>query len=400
MITVQEALEIIGSTSISYGTESIPLTEAKGRILAEEIYADRDFPPFDRVTMDGISIHYDAYAAGKRTFSIESIAAAGSPFQNLKDKENCIESMTGAGLPNGCDTVIRYEDLDINESAQTATIHPEAVVNKSQNIHFQGIDQAKSEILLPKGIIIRPSEIGIAASQGYATIQVVKTPKVAIISTGDELVPITEKPEPYQIRKSNVYSIQARLEDYGIQSTLYHILDDEASIRKTLQELLDTFDILILSGGVSKGKFDFIPDALADLGVKKLFHKIKQRPGKPFWFGQKENKIIFALPGNPVSSFVCTKKYIESWLQKSLGVHRPKPFGILGSDVHFKPALHYFLEVDIEYTPNGKIIAHPKKGNGSGDFVNLKRAQAFIELPIGKDQFKKGEVYPLLFFEA
>ena len=179
---------------------------------------------------------------------------------------------------------------------------------------------------------------------------------------------------------------------------MYHILDDEASIRKTLQDLLDTFDILILSGGVSKGKFDFIPDALADLGVKKLFHKIKQRPGKPFWFGQKENKIIFALPGNPVSSFVCTKKYIESWLQISLGVHRPKPFGILGSDVHFKPTLHYFLEVDIEYTPDGKIIAHPKKGNGSGDFVNLKRAQAFIELPIGKDVFKKGEVYPLLFF--
>ena len=398
MITVQEALEIITQTVTSYGTESIPLTQAKGRILAEEIHADRDFPPFDRVTMDGISIHFDAYKNGNRTFPIESIAAAGSPFQKLNNKENCIESMTGAGLPTGCDTVIRYEDLHIDEEARTATLLPEVTLRHKQNIHFQGIDQAKGETLLPKGIIIRASEIGIAASQGYSMLQVTKTPKVAIISTGDELVPITEKPKPYQIRKSNVYTIQSRLEDYGVAATLYHIADDEASIRKTLEELLTTYDVLILSGGVSKGKFDFIPAALTDLGVKKLFHKIKQRPGKPFWFGTKEDKVNFALPGNPVSSFVCTKKYIETWLQKSLGIPSPQAYGILGSDVDFKPELHYFLEVDIDYTPQGQVIAHPKKGNGSGDFVNLKRAQAFIELPIDRVHFKKGEVFPLLFF--
>lgn len=398
MIRVQKALDIIKDTATQYGTESIPLTEAKGRILAEDIKADRDFPPFDRVTMDGISIHFEAYQHGKRTFPIESIAAAGAPFQKLKNKENCIESMTGAGLPAGCDTVIRYEDLDIDEEARTATLLPDVTLTHQQNIHFQGIDQAKGEILLPRGTLIRPSEIGIAASQGYATLEVVKTPKVAIISTGDELVPITEKPEPYQIRKSNVYTIQSRLADYGVAATLYHIVDEEASIKKTLEELLHTYDVLILSGGVSKGKFDYIPAALAELGVEKLFHKIKQRPGKPFWFGKKENKIIFALPGNPVSSFVCTKKYIETWLRKSLGIPHKQAYAILAADVQFRPELHYFLEVDLEYTPQGQLLAHPKKGNGSGDFVNLKRAQAFIELPIDRINFQKGDVFPIIFF--
>ena len=399
MITVQDALDAILAKAKNYGTETLSLENASGRILAQDIATDRDYPPFDRVTMDGIAIDFSKYKSGQRTFVVEGVAAAGSPFLRLSSKDNCLEVMTGAGMPDGCDTVIRYEDLELDEGKKTASIIAEAVVNEAQNVHFQGSDKKSGTVILKEGVRIRASEIGIAASLCCSTLVVRRVTKTAIISTGDELVSIEETPLPHQIRKSNVFSIQARLRDYGIASSLYHLVDNKESIRTKIKELLDTYEILILSGGVSKGKFDFIPEILNELGVVKSFHKIKQRPGKPFWFGSTAENVIFALPGNPVSSFVCTKKYVESWLCASLGIARPIVYGVLSEAVEFKPDLHYFLEVDISYLEDGSILAHPKKGNGSGDFVNLTRAQALIELPRGKNVFEKGEVYPLIFFE-
>lgn len=398
MITVQEAINSISQYAKDYGQESIPLTEATGRILDEDLTADRDYPPFDRVTMDGIGIDHNAYKNGQRTFTIESVAAAGSPFQTLQNSDHCIEVMTGAGMPNGCDTVIRYEDIDVDEQAKTATIHEGAVVNYKQNVHFQGSDHKANKILLQKGTKLRPSDIGIGASLGHAMVNVKRVPKTAIISTGDELVDVNQVPLPHQIRKSNVFAIQARLKQYGIAANLYHLVDEKEAIRTALVKIIEIYDVIILSGGVSKGKFDFIPEILTELGVIKSFHKIKQRPGKPFWFGNRADKIIFALPGNPVSSFVCTKKYIEHWLCLSLGIQRTQPHAILGAAVDFKPDLHYFLEVELEYTDKGTLIAHPRKGNGSGDFINLTRAQAFVELPRGRDHFEAGEVFPILLF--
>lgn len=400
MITVQEAIKLISQHTKGYGSVSIPITEATGRVLDEDLSADRDYPPFDRVTMDGISINYTAYANGQRTYPIESVAPAGAPFQTLDSNTNCIEVMTGAGTPYGCDTVIRYEDIDINESKQTATLLEGITVKHRQNVHFQGSDHKASNVLISKGTVLRPSDIGICASLGYPMIKVKSTPKTAIISTGDELVDIDQNPLPHQIRKSNVYTIQSRLKHYGIIAKLFHLTDEKAVIRDELTEILKSYDVVILSGGVSKGKFDYIPEILTELDVIKTFYKIKQRPGKPFWFGNTDKNIIFALPGNPVSSFVCTKKYIEHWLTIVLRIHRSTPYAILGSDVHFKPDLHYFLQVKVEYTDQGTIIGHPKKGNGSGDFINLTRTQAFIELPRGQEHFKAGEIFPLLMFDS
>ncbi len=399
MITVQEAMEFISKQVQDYGSEMIDLEVARGRILSEDLVADRDYPPFDRVTMDGICINYSAYKAGKRSFKIESIAAAGSPFQTLINDTNCIEVMTGAGMPSGADTVIKYEELDIDEETNTARLHKNIEVTFKQNIHFQGSDHKGGKILLKKGTRLRPSDIGIAASLGHAQISVNKVPKAAIISTGDELVDIDKTPLPHQIRKSNVYTIKSRLEQYAIEADLFHLIDEKEAIRSSLVQIIEDYEVVILSGGVSKGKFDYIPEILTELGVVKDFHKIKQRPGKPFWFGRTEDTIIFALPGNPVSSFVCTKKYIEHWLCQSLGINRKLVYVELAEDVLFSPDLHYFLEVEIEYTSDAKILAHPRKGNGSGDFVNLTRAQAFMELPRGKNTFKAGEIYPILFFD-
>ena len=170
-------------------------------------------------------------------------------------------------------------------------------------------------------------------------------------------------------------------------------------IRTALEKHLNEYDLVILSGGVSKGKFDFIPKVLDDLGAQKLFHKIAQRPGKPFWFGTYKRCKIFAFPGNPVSSFICMHRYFIDWLGYSLGTSlRKSIYASLTEDVHFKPDLTYYLEVQITYTDDGKIMATPQKGNGSGDLANLVDADAIIQLPRGKNLYEQGEVHPIYFY--
>lgn len=176
-----------------------------------------------------------------------------------------------------------------------------------------------------------------------------------------------------------------------------HLTDDFDEIVKRLESEMTHYDLILLSGGVSAGKFDYLPEALSAIGVEKLFHKVKQRPGKPFWFGKKEDKLVFAFPGNPVSSFMCAQQYFKPWLDHSLkSSETPLPWAELVEDVHFKPDLTYFLEVKIVFHSSGKIKAHPVKGNGSGDLANLADADAFIQLPSGRSDFLKGEIFPFI----
>jgi molybdopterin molybdotransferase len=221
-----------------------------------------------------------------------------------------------------------------------------------------------------------------------------------IISTGDELVEINRSPEPHQIRRSNVYRLRATLDQLGIPADTHHMKDNYEEIAEKLRQIAAEYEVIILSGGVSKGKFDYLPDVLEDLGVKKLFHRIRQRPGKPFWFGESpKGKLIFALPGNPVSSFLCTHRYFIPWLRKCLGYpDRSQPHAILKEDFTFTPDLTYFLQVRVDYDEQGRIWATPEEGNGSGDLANLVDADAFLQLPRGRNEFKAGEVFPLFFY--
>ncbi len=394
MITVEEAYDIVMKNCPKAEVESTSLDDAQGRILAEDVFADRNFPPFDRVTMDGIAIAYSSFASGTRKFKIESIAAAGSPQVVLNSTENCVESMTGAMLPINSDTVIRYEDLQVENGFATIQIEE---IREKQNVHFEGLDRKRSSILLRSGKLIAAPELAVLATAGKATVKVYRTPSVAIISSGDELVDVDQTPKPHQIRKSNNYSILGALNPLNITVSQYHILDDQESIRDSINQILEKHDVVILSGGVSKGKFDFIPDALSALGVKKLFHKVKQRPGKPFWFGKSdEGKTVFALPGNPVSSFMCTNKYVMPWMRKHLGGQEIEVYAQLTNTVHFKADLNYFAQVKLSYNQKGQLLAEPIEGNGSGDLANLSDADAFIELIRGKDIYEKGEVHRII----
>jgi len=395
-IPYEKALSILEEYKGYFPLELKSLEECIGAYLAEDLIADRDFPPFDRVTMDGIAIVYESFEKGQREYQIEAVAAAGTPQLNLQNIQNCIEVMTGAIMPNGVDSVIRYEDLEISKGK--ATIQLDTLKHK-QNVHFKGIDISRGTVIVPNGKRLSSAEINIAASVGKASLKVRKLPKTVIFSTGDELVPVNQIPELHQIRRSNIYGIQATLKKWGITADLQHLADDKAEMLTTISKSLLAYDFLIFTGGVSKGKFDYLPDVLEELQVKKHFHKIQQRPGKPFWFGTDEvGKKIFALPGNPVSSFVCVYVYVRFWLYNSLGIPHKTLNVRLKKDITFQPNLVYFLEATLESNEHGVLIADPKKGNGSGDFANLVETDGFLVLPQDKSEFKKGEVYPFILY--
>ncbi len=393
MITSEKALEIILTQTEDLGVEIIDFKDSLGRILKEEIVADRDFPPFNRASMDGIAITADPFNNGAREFPIEGIQAAGSPQLTLKDPNNCIEVMTGAMAPINSEVVIPYELVEIKNGVAKVNTND---IKYFQNIHRKGLDRKKEDILIQKNTIISAAEIGVLATVGKTTVQVAKNPKVMLISTGDELVEIDQTPADYQIRRSNIHTLVAILDRIGIKADTIHIADDKPLLKQKIETIINDYDVLLFSGAVSKGKFDYLPEVLDELGVEKLFHKVRQRPGKPFWFGKKNHKTVFAFPGNPVSTFVSCMKYFYPWFQKSIGVdYENKNFAILAKDFNFKPDLTYFLQVKLE-NKNGQLLAYPVAGHGSGDLANLVDNDAFIELPTGKQFFSKGEVFPMI----
>ena len=388
MTTVSEAEQIIAACQANFGTEHIDFRQARGRKLAENLVADRQMPPFDRVTMDGVAIDFAAFEAGTRTFQIESVAAAGQPQTALHQTTNCVEVMTGAMLPLRANTVVRYEDLKLENGMATLQTDD---IRLGQNVHLYGSDRAAGQLIVPKGRVLSAAEIGLAAALGKVTVLVDKNPRVVIISTGNELVAVAAQPLAHQIRNSNGYALAAALERTGIVAENIHLKDDKSLIENELARCLAEYDVVLLSGGVSAGKFDFVPAALEKLGVQKLIYKVEQRPGKPFWFGKSPSgTFVFALPGNPVSTFMCLTRYVLPWLCSTFETQK---FAVLARDVVFKPALTYFLQVKCTQTPDGRTMATPVMGNGSGDAANLADADAFMELPNTKNEFLAGESY-------
>jgi molybdopterin molybdotransferase len=392
MTTVEQAEKLILAQLRDYGAETTPFEQALGKVLAENITADRDLPPFNRVTMDGVAVNYQALKSGITTFRIKAIQAAGDEPAAIDEPNECVEIMTGAVLPSSADTIIRYEDVEIR--AGLASIHAQDI-KQGQNIHVQGVDKKQGEILAPAGQLVTPAIISIAASVGKTHLPVKKMPRVVIISSGDELVDVHETPSPYQIRKSNSYTVKAVLQQHGLQPDILHIPDDPEITKTQIQYCLQNYDVLLLSGGISMGKFDYIPQALDDLHVTKVFHKVAQRPGKPFWFGQHQDKaLVFAFPGNPVATFMCLHRYFLTWLNTTLGLPQQLPlYAVLDKDFKFQPALQYYLQVKLKSNTQGQLMASPVEGNGSGDFANLADTEAFLELPPERNEFKKGEVF-------
>lgn len=381
MIEFKEALTLVLQNSTEFGEVSIPLHKANGKILAEKVYSDRDFPPFNRSTKDGIALNYEGISKGLLQFKIQEIAAAGSPQRILNDSTDCIEIMTGAILPKNADTIVMYEHILLENGIAKI----EKPVKRGQNIHLQGSDEVKGALVLEKGSQISAAEIGVLASVGKSMVLVKKNPKVCLVSTGDELVNVEEIPKTHQIRKSNSHSLNAALLDKGIASDIVHIADDKRQTKKVLAKIISENDVVLLSGGVSKGKYDYLPEVFEELGITKIFHKVKQRPGKPFWFGKHEttNTTIFGFPGNPASTFANFHVYFLPWLNKSLGLKNHQITVILEEEFENTTDLSRFIRAKATLKA-AKVVVHLIHGNGSGDLTSLTRSNGFIKVPPNK----------------
>ncbi len=395
MITPQQADRIIRRHLPKFPTAFVDLAKAYGMVLREDIFSDRDQPPFNKSLMDGIAIRFADWQKGCRYFKIAGVQAAGDPPRQIHGRNNCVEIMTGAVVPAGYDCVIPIENVALRQGwAEPRLVARQA--HKS-NIRRRGLDKKKGQKVLEKGTVLLAPQIAIAASVGKVKIKVTAKPKVAIISTGDELVDIHRTPKPFQTRTSNAFALKTAFDNSHLFETkLFHLKDNKAAMSKSLENILKRFDVLVLSGGVSMGKFDFVPQVMRELDVKVLFHKVAQKPGKPFWFGQsQENKLVFALPGNPVSTLVCAFRYVFPQLKKALGVNNVQECATLTKKVSGLAKLAYFCPVKITSEAQGKLTAMPLVTGGSGDFAGLADSDGFVELPAGSKEFSRGHCAPI-----
>jgi molybdopterin molybdotransferase len=396
MLSVAEASGQVLATTRTFLTETVPLAQATGRILAEALHADRDFPPFDRVAMDGIALRQATWAAGQTEFELEGSQYAGASAGPLQHPQAAIEAMTGAVLPPGTDVVVRYEDLDIANGRARIRI---PLLAPGTNIHPRAADRRQGDLLLPVGTRLAPAEIAVAATVGAAQVLVQRRPRVALVSTGDELVPVATTPLPHQIRRSNTYALAALFALNDAACTHFYFPDDPAQLRQHLPALLQgDFDAVVFSGAVSQGKADFLPGVLRELGVQEVFHGVAQRPGKPLWFGAVAGgPVVFGLPGNPVSTLVTAVRYVRPWLLacQQPGAHVVAPVAALAEAVQFRPPLTHFLLVRLRPDAQARLWAEPVPAGGSGDLAGLVGVAGFLELPAETTDFSAGSCWPL-----
>ena len=399
MLTPAAAEKLIFSHLAPFHREDCPLAQAHGRSLRADLCADRDLPPFDRVTMDGYALRAASLAAGLTEFGIQGVQAAGMrPFQLGPAAGACLEIMTGAVLPAGADCIVPYEETTRAATGATITVAATAAhFSAGHAVHRRGSDHRAGDVIVREGTRLTGREIAVAAACGYASVTVSQSPKIAVIATGDELVDVAARVAPHQIRRSNDQALSAALAAAGYPLTSrFHFRDVRHEIEHLLWHILAEFDVVLITGGVSKGKFDFLPAELDRQGVKKIFQGVAQRPGKPFWFGQSARHTpVFALPGNPVSAYPCLHRYVLPALAYAGGLAPvvPRPVA-LAAPVAWKPKLAYLLPVKLASGPRAELLATPDPFNTSGDFAGLVGTDGFVELPPGPADFPAGTLAP------
>ena len=381
MISVKEAEKLIAASFSGWESEELILEDCIGKLLMQNVYADRDYPPYHRVTMDGYAFHSGDIL---ERYPVSGIQLAGD-VPVAFEKQTALEIMTGAALPAAADCVIPYEKCQLTEVDGIQYTIPEIALEPWRNIHTKGSDAENGSLLISSGTQIHSQHIAVAASVGLKSLKVKKSPRILLVSTGDELS-FEGSVLDHQIRPSNTISIQSMLKGLGLNSEKRHLKDDSETMAKALESALVQYDLFIFSGGVSKGKADHLPHVLKSLGVEEVFHRIAQRPGKPLWFGKMDAKLFFGLPGNPISSATCFIKYVLPLIHRS----EKRLVRLAKSIKRVKPLTH-FVPAQLEVTDN-EILATEVKNNGSGDFISTSKAHGFIELPPHETVFENGSM--------
>jgi len=394
MISLQQAQQLVRHQARSFGKEIILLDDAVGRVLNEPVVADRDYPPFNRATMDGIAINSADWNEGIVSYNLVETVFAGKAATKIIGMGECYKIMTGAAVPDGADTVIRKEDIDENENRLVVRV---SEIKPGQNIAMMGSDIKKGVATINPPQLIKEGTITTLASLGYDEVKVASLPSVAIITTGDEIVPVHAPVNEVQIRNSNQHLLKALLRRWEIKPiAIAHIKDDAAALLQAVNKFRQN-DILILSGAVSAGDADFVPEVLVQAGAKMVFHKVAIRPGKPIWFGKFDNgAVVFALPGNPFSTFVTFKLFIEEFLFACFGLPERKMLQLPFNGTRVKKTnLDEFFPVMIGGNPT---VATPVGFNTSGDVTAVMEADGLGMQESERMEIKKNEIIGCLSF--
>ncbi len=381
LISVDEAMAAIQAEVRPTGSEQVPLEDAGGRVLAQTVFAEGPQPPFDRIMMDGIALRWQPDLP--QVLPVAGAQMAGGEQIRLDTIGNCIEVATGAVLPEGCDCIIPIEH--VKRTAQGYEVQASAAPTPGQFIHRRGSDCAAGSRVLNPGCIIGAAQMELLAANGVASVTVARLPSVATVATGDELVDAGAPLPAGRIRRSNDLALMAALQAAGLgRASRHHLRDDPDQLRPALARLLESHDTLVLSGGVSMGQRDYLPDVLASLGVECRFHGIAQRPGKPMWFGvAPDGQLVFALPGNPVSSLVCLLRYVRPALLSRLGLVPDLPLQVRLAASLPAFTLTQFIPVTLKPDDQGDPVANPVSSRNSGDFTTLAETAGVVELAAG-----------------
>lgn len=388
MVTWEDAVQQIKNAARQFAVEQVPLPEVRGRVLAQPVYADRDYPPFDRVAMDGIAIRFADWERGIRTFRIQQVILAGEAAEKRLEAEACYKIMTGAACPADADTVVRREDFDV---AGDRVLVKEIVLKRGSHIAEKGEDLAQGDLVFAAPLLCDAIVVSVLAAMGMNRVTVFKRPSLAVLTTGSEVVEVDQQVTPLQIRNSNGYLLKNLSERWNPTiSYSAHVPDNPEALRKHLATALQE-DLVLVNGGVSAGDADFVPQVLGELGVEVLFHKVAIKPGKPLLVGKSPHGgIVLALPGNPLSCLTTFTVFAETYLYWCCGrLERPTQKGVLSERRTKKSVLAEFFPV---YRDMSEGQLGFRQHNGSGDITAAVGACGIALHPATIVALEKGDV--------
>ncbi len=398
-VTFERAVELITSQELTLPFQQVPLFEAAGRVLREAIVADRNDPPVPVSAMDGYGVRFPDVESVPSRLNVKGVVPAGVDKPVEIERGEAVKIFTGSVVPDSVDLVVPVEWTEEREGC----VEVKKSFQKGANIRPPGENYRKGQVLIREGTVLGAPEIGIAASVGKPYLKVSVNPKVGIVVTGSELLePWEGFKSPVQIRNANGYILYSLVKEAGGEPVYFGIVrDSRKEILKVLSEAFETCDVLITSGGVSMGDYDFVKDVVKELGVEVLFYKVQVKPGKPVLFGRKGNRFFFGLPGFPVSVFTSFNLFVYPLLMKIQGaaeVFKPRVKGVLVEDFKRRKADRTeFVRCGFSYSPEeGRFLVSPLRRQGSGVLSALVGKRALMVVPKGVKTLSRGDSVDLI----